>query len=112
MSIIFSSSAISHLKKCLVEHEANYVRFAMVPDGCAGYGYDISFIAKTHDDFLDIQGVKVVIDKSSQALLKNLKVDLVTLSLGQKQLVFDNPQVQSACGCGLSVAVKKPEGGE
>jgi iron-sulfur cluster assembly protein len=50
----------------------------------------------------------VLIDTDSLALLNGSRIDFV--SEGLKQMFrFDNPNVESECGCGESFNMKKPK---
>lgn len=104
----FSTAAQAHLMQCVVSHAAAAVRFEMKPDGCAGFGYHVTFpkVIPDEDISFKVEALIVVVAVNSINMLAGVKVDLVKQSLGQKQLVFDNPHVQSECGCGLSVQMK------
>jgi Fe-S cluster assembly iron-binding protein IscA len=39
--------------------------------------------------------------------LRNTEIDLVDKGLGQKQLVFNNPNIKHSCGCGESFSVEE-----
>lgn len=85
------------------------VKIVMSPDGCAGFGYDVSFpvVAAEQDLCFEINGLMVFVDLASKDLLQGTVVDLKSANVGQKQVVFNNPQVKSACGCGLSVQIDR-----
>jgi Uncharacterized conserved protein len=52
---------------------------------------------------------RVVIDRASLDLLQGCKVDFVTEMIRSSFAIVDNPQSESACGCGSSFAVKNFE---
>ena len=113
MFMQFTPAALSHLTKCLDKNNAVAIKFAMEKDGCAGFGYVVDFIKQIEPSCFRFQvsNLTIVIADDSIDLLRDVKVDYVSQSLGQKQLVFNNPQVTSSCGCGLSVSVKKIDDG-
>lgn len=51
-------------------------------------------------------GSKVVVDKTSLDLVKGATVDYQQDLMKSAFAVVDNPQSESACGCGSSFAVK------
>lgn len=51
-------------------------------------------------------GAKVVIDQSSFELVKGSTVDFVQEMIRSSFAVVNNPQSESACGCGSSFAAK------
>eukprot|EP00554_Chaetoceros_debilis_P006074 CAMPEP_0194074744 /NCGR_PEP_ID=MMETSP0149-20130528/1831_1 /TAXON_ID=122233 /ORGANISM="Chaetoceros debilis, Strain MM31A-1" /LENGTH=209 /DNA_ID=CAMNT_0038755009 /DNA_START=464 /DNA_END=1093 /DNA_ORIENTATION=- len=54
----------------------------------------------------DTTKVKVVIDETSLEYLKGSKVDFVRELIKSSFAIVENPQSESACGCGSSFAVK------
>lgn len=94
---------LSHIEK----EKACGVKLVMRPDGCAGYGYNISFPSEIDESDIcfEINGLKIFVDLQSKGLLQGTVIDLKAESVGQKQIVFNNPQVKSSCGCGLSVQI-------
>ncbi len=102
-----SVAAKQHLLQHIKLNKACGVKFSMQPDGCAGYGYQVTFPLELDaaNISFDINGLLIIVDLASQALLTGVNIDLQAEGLGQKQLVFNNPQVKSACGCGLSVQI-------
>lgn len=66
--------------------------------------------AKTQmDEKANPTKVRVVIDQASLDLMKGCKVDFVTEMIRSSFAIVDNPQSESACGCGSSFAVKNFE---
>lgn len=105
LAMKISLSAEKHLLQHVEKNKACGVKFSMQPDGCAGYGYYVTFPITICDNDVcfTVNDLTVMVDKPSEKLLFNVEIDLKSISLGQKQLVFNNPQVKSECGCGLSV---------
>ncbi len=71
--------------------------------GCAGFKYMMGLEkqAKDGDAVIESGGVKLFIDRKSQALVTGMTVDFVT-GLESSGFVFDNPNAQSKCACGKS----------
>lgn len=72
--------------------------------GCAGMEYSMSW-AETQDKFDEVvedKGVKILIDPMAVLYLLGTEMDYKTDKLAS-QFVFNNPNQQSACGCGESV---------
>jgi iron-sulfur cluster assembly accessory protein len=51
-------------------------------------------------------GAKVVVDESSLELVKGATIDYVQEMIKSAFAIVNNPQSESACGCGTSFAVK------
>ena len=98
-------AARGHFERHIAASQGVGVRLEMKPDGCAGYGYVVTFpeVVAAKDVCFKVEGLSVMIDPESVHLLQGVTIDFVSQSLGQKQLVFQNPQVASMCGCGESV---------
>jgi iron-sulfur cluster assembly protein len=74
--------------------------------GCAGMSYTMEFAeeAAPHDEIVDDNGVRVLIDQKAVLFLLGARMDFrkERLSAG---FVFDNPNETGACGCGESVSI-------
>jgi iron-sulfur cluster assembly protein len=74
--------------------------------GCAGMSYTMEFAESVapHDEIVDDNGVRVLIDPKAVLFLLGSRMDFKAdrLSAG---FVFVNPNETSACGCGESVAI-------
>src|ERR1700709_1088675 len=82
------------------------LRVGVKNGGCAGTSYTVGFSEQTrpHDEIVEDQGVRVLIDPKAVLFLLGTRMDFRTdrLSAG---FVFQNPNETSACGCGESVAI-------
>eukprot|EP00981_Chlorochromonas_danica_P008810 scaffold2312_cov165-Ochromonas_danica.AAC.50 len=86
-----------------------YLRLAVEGGGCSGFQYTF----KTDDASLSPDDkvfgkddAKVVVDSASFDLVKGSTVDYVQEMIRSSFAVVNNPQSESACGCGSSFAVK------
>ena len=79
--------------------------------GCSGFKYVFQMEGTdsvTEDDkVFERDGSKVMIDNSSFELVKGATVDYVQEMIRSAFAVVNNPQSESACGCGSSFAAKK-----
>lgn len=105
--MIALTDAASVKVKVLLAEEAEdslALRVAVRPGGCSGYSYEMFFDSDFADDDLSAEygeGVRVVVDPSSAALLKGATLDYKD-GLQQAGFSIDNPNAQSSCGCGQS----------
>jgi iron-sulfur cluster assembly accessory protein len=87
--------------------EAKVLRLAIEGGGCSGFQYAIGFDTGSDDDDLvvDSHGVQVVIDPVSLPYLRGSRIDYRDGLMGAG-FSFDNPNVQSTCGCNSSFQAK------
>jgi len=87
------------------EFEGNdTIRIGIKDGGCAGYEYILDYADSVHDDdhILEFGTFMIVIDPFSIPLLEGSTLDYVTEGINS-QFKFANPNVQMACGCGISI---------
>jgi iron-sulfur cluster assembly protein len=94
--------------KALLADKPNAValRLGVKKGGCAGMEYTMSW-AETQDRFDEVvedKGIKILIDPMAVMYLLGTQMDFKVDKLAA-QFVFNNPNQQSACGCGESVAI-------
>ena len=82
------------------------LRVTVSGGGCSGYQYSFNFDdAVTPDDLVfEREGVKVVTDTASIALLAGSEVDYKDELVGS-YFAINNPNATSSCGCGTSFAI-------
>ena len=82
------------------------VRVGVKNGGCAGMEYTLEYVAEVapHDEVIEDQGVRVLIDPKAVLFLIGTVMDFRTDKL-KSGFVFNNPNQTSACGCGESVAI-------
>ena len=90
----------------LLEQEGNselFLRVAVRPGGCSGYSYEMFFDSELLDDDVEstTDGVKVVVDPASAALLVGATLDYKD-GLQGAGFSIDNPNATRTCGCGQS----------
>lgn len=90
----------------LLEEEGNpelHLRVAVRPGGCSGYSYEMFFDSELFDDDIKVvsNGVRVVVDPASAALLQGSTLDYKD-GLQAAGFSIDNPNATRTCGCGQS----------
>lgn len=84
------------------------IRFGISGGGCSGYSYLFQFSdgpPRKNDTVIttEAHGVRVYVDPKSLVLLRGTRIDFETGIRGHG-FRFDNPNVQSSCGCGESIS--------
>jgi iron-sulfur cluster assembly accessory protein len=83
------------------------LRVAVRGGGCSGFQYALAFDAPKDDDHrFEVEGVAVVVDKTSMQFVFGSEVDWVD-GLQGAGFAVNNPNVVAACGCGSSFQVKE-----
>ena len=79
------------------------LRISVVGGGCSGFSYSMGFenAPQMLDKTYEYDGLKVFIDQASLLYLDGAKVDYVE-SVQGSGFKFDNPNVNTTCGCGQS----------
>jgi iron-sulfur cluster assembly protein len=82
------------------------LRVGVKKTGCSGFAYVVNYAEEIGpaDTVFDDQGVKVVVDADSLALIDGTVVDFVKQGLNEA-FKFKNPNVKAECGCGESFSV-------
>lgn len=96
----------------LTKGNDEYLRVYVDAGGCSGFQYkfELTDEAMEVDDVVyEDNGARVVVDQDSLDLLKGSTIDFVQEMIRSSFAVVDNPQSESACGCGSSFAVKNFE---
>jgi len=110
--ITITDTARDHIQNFLKTMGENAgFKLGVKASGCSGFAYvvDIAQQPGENDECIDINNVRVFIDKDSIPMLKGTMVDLKDKGIGQKQLCFNNPNVEDSCGCGESFTVKSED---
>lgn len=74
--------------------------------GCSGFQYGFSLDNKSQQDdqIFDSQGVQMVVDEASLALLEGSEIDYVEELIGAS-FQIKNPNASTSCGCGNSFSI-------
>jgi len=105
VTVTVTDAAAQKIKDLLKKgkQEGFGLRVSVMPGGCSGFVYQMSFEkAQEKDDaVLEDKGVKLFVDKDSLKMLKGAEVDYVD-ELNQSGFKVNNPQAKHNCGCGKS----------
>ena len=103
--ITLTDQAASKVKE-LIESEGDSslaLRVAVKPGGCSGFQYDMFFDSDVtaQDQQVEYNGVRVVVDSESAALLIGASRDYAN-GIQEQGFKISNPNAQRSCGCGKS----------
>lgn len=108
MSLQLTENAITKVREIISQQDPTPagLRVGVVGGGCSGFQYQMTFEQKSGpmDKVMEFDGLKVFVDMTSLMYLDGTRVDYVE-SLEGAGFKFDNPNVQSTCGCGSSFSV-------
>ena len=108
--IAVTPQAVQAIRDCIVAEDKQvdgaYLRVAVKGGGCSGLMYDLSIDseAKEDDMVVEVEDVRIVVDKKSKLFLHGLTLDYTT-GLNGKGFIFSNPNAKATCGCGESFTV-------
>ena len=110
MAIQLTERAAEHVRSMLEQHAGSIgLRLGTRKSGCSGFAYVVDYVDAIGegDTVFETGGVQVVIDSASLPHLDGMTVDYVKNGLLSEGLEFINPNVQSSCGCGESIAFEE-----
>ena len=100
--------AIKHLKSILEDSpDTNKsIKLGVKNGGCAGMAYTMDYIDEINetDEYIDVEGIKLVIDPKAILFLLGTEMDYQKSTLNSG-FIFNNPNQTDACGCGESVTL-------
>lgn len=103
--INLTEGAITQLKRIMSEQnvpEDHGLRVGVKGGGCSGFSYLLGFdVQKEKDDTFEINGIKVLMEKSHAIYLLGMEIDWVE-GLNNRGFSFSNPNATDTCGCGTS----------
>lgn len=107
MAITLTENAAKHVKKFLEKRGKGVgLRLGVRTSGCSGFAYTLEFVDEVgaDDNTFDSNGVTVVVDPKSFAMLDGTQLDYAREGLNEG-FKFTNPNAQETCGCGESFKV-------
>jgi iron-sulfur cluster assembly protein len=107
MSLSVTPKAANQIRKALAQRGGGLgLRLAVKTSGCSGYAYALEFAdeASGGDLRFDSEGVTLLVDAASLALIDGTQLDWVREGLNEG-FKFNNPNAAATCGCGESFAV-------
>jgi iron-sulfur cluster assembly protein len=109
MTISVTENAAKQIRNQLAKRGTGVgLRVGVKKVGCSGlaYTFDYADEIQSGDRLFEAHDAKVVVDADTLAILDGSRLDFV--KEGFKQVFkFDNPNVDSTCGCGESFNVKQ-----
>jgi iron-sulfur cluster assembly protein len=107
MAVTLSPAAADRVRSFLAARGHGVgLRLGIKRTGCSGYAYVVNYAEEIGpgDTVFEDQGVKVIIDAGSLALVDGTEVDFVKHGLNEA-FKFKNPKARAECGCGESFSV-------
>jgi iron-sulfur cluster assembly accessory protein len=124
--LIITQSCIARIQQLSSQRpnpDSMYLRLYVDAGGCSGFQYKFLLLSEDdtnpsddeedgtidpeEDKVYEIDGARLVIDQTSLELLRGSTIDYVQEMIRSSFAVMNNPNSESACGCGSSFAVKK-----
>jgi len=107
MAISLTPAAASHIEKYLARRGKGIgLRLGVKTTGCSGLAYKLEYAdaLQPEDVVFESNGIKVMVDPKSLAYIDGTELDFARDGLNEG-FKFNNPNVQSECGCGESFQV-------
>jgi iron-sulfur cluster assembly protein len=109
MAITVTENAAKQIRSQLAKRGKGVgLRVGVKKVGCSGFAYTFDYADEMHagDQSFEAHNAKIVVDAETLSLLEGSRLDFV--KEGFKQVFkFDNPNIDSTCGCGESFSVKE-----
>ncbi len=106
--ISLTDKAVERVRELVAGREdMQGIRVSIKKGGCAGMEYAVDAVTdpEPRDDLVERDGVKVWVAPEAALYLLGTEMDFEVTTL-RTGFVFNNPNQQSACGCGESVELK------
>lgn len=104
--VTLTSSAAAKVQELIQSEgdESLALRLAVRAGGCSGFSYDMYFDSAVDDTDIvnETDGVRVVVDAESAAMVGGATVDFRDGGLQGSGFAINNPNEQRSCGCGQS----------
>ena len=98
-----TASAKRHLKTKCIWANKKYVLLNLKPSGCAGFEYTWDYCDELPLAFTLVDAL-VVVGEAAQEAVYGSTVDYHEELIGSS-LTINNPNIQDACGCGVSFTI-------
>ena len=110
MTITLTENAAKQIQTQVAKNDKGLgLRVGVKQVGCSGYAYTFDYAdeVRADDQVFESHNATLVVDAVSLPFLDGSHVDFVKEGL-KETFKFDNPNADSACGCGESFNLKKP----
>ena len=107
MAITLTPAAAERVRHFIAERGHGIgLRLGVRKTGCSGFAYVVNYADAVlgNDRIFASQGVQVLVDADSLALINGTEIDFVRHGLNEA-FRFRNPNVRGECGCGESFSV-------
>ena len=98
--LTITASAKKHLNRKRIEKNKKYILLDLKPSGCAGFEYTWDYCDSPSDTDILVDNL-IVVGYQAQSVVEGSTVDYTEELIGSS-LTVTNPNVQDACGCGVS----------
>ncbi|SFW24899.1 iron-sulfur cluster assembly accessory protein [Nitrosovibrio sp. Nv17] len=112
MAITLTENAAKQIRKQLARRGRGVgLRVGVKKVGCSGFAYTFDYADEpgADDRVFECHHASVVVDSASLPLLDGSRIDFVREGLSDS-FRFENPNVDSTCGCGESFSLKASAG--
>ena len=110
MAISVTENAAKQIRNQLAKRGKGLgLRVGVKKVGCSGFAYTFDYADEMRpgDNLFEAHNAKIVVDRDTLLFLDGSRLDFV--KEGFKQVFkFDNPNIDSTCGCGESFSIKQP----
>ncbi len=109
MAITLTESAAKQIRTQLARRGKGLgLRVGVKTVGCSGFAYTFDYADEVQagDQVFEANEAKLVVDAKAMAMLAGARLDFVKEDDFKQVFKFDNPNVDSMCGCGESFSVK------
>ncbi len=110
MAITLTESAAKQIQTQLAKRGKGLgLRVGVRKVGCSGFAYTFDYAdeVRAGDRSFESHNARVMIDADSLSFLDGSRLDFVKQGF-KRTFKFENPNVDSTCGCGESFSVKTP----
>ncbi len=109
----FTPKAIQHIENGIKNNvTGQHFRLSVKQRGCTGWTYQPEIVSEPQVGDIEVPlnaSFKVFLDPKCVDSIRGTVVDIENKGLGFTQMVFNNPNVESQCGCGESFNVKSKD---
>jgi iron-sulfur cluster assembly protein len=112
MTITLTEAAAKQIRSQIAKRGKGLgLRVAVKNVGCSGFAYTYEFADELHadDQLFEGHGATLVVDPKCLAYIDGARFDFVSEGL-KHAFKFENPNVDSTCGCGESFNLKAGTG--
>ena len=108
--VTVSDKALEHVIELMMQQgitpDTHFLRVGVKGGGCSGLSYAMDFddTVTDMDEMVDLNSLKVIIDKKSVLYLYGTELDYSD-GLNGKGFHWINPQASRTCGCGESFSL-------